>query len=63
MSVKRNYIIGDVDGKHIKEVTSIVEKYANITMESSSHMFFDKQPIDPTDFKKDILFFPGRIRK
>ena len=57
MTVKKNYIIGDVDGEHIKEVASIVETHANITMESSSHMFFDKQPINPNDFKTDIIFF------
>lgn len=57
MSIKRNYIVGDVDGEKIKEVTGIVEKYADITMESSSHMFFDKQPIDPNHYKIDVIFF------
>ena len=57
MSIKRNYIVGDVDGERIKDVTEIVEKYADITMESSSHMFFDKQPIDPNHYKTDVIFF------
>ncbi len=57
MSVKKNYIIGALDSEKTNEVTNIVENYAITSMESSSHMFFDKQPINPNEYKTDILFF------
>ena len=57
MTIKRKYVIGIINDEKISEVNNILHKYASLTKESSSHMFFMKQPIDPSKVSQDVTMF------
>ena len=57
MTIKRKYVIGIINDEKISEVNNILHKYASLTKESSSHMFFMKQPIDPSQISQDVTMF------
>lgn len=57
MVVQRNYVIGIIDYEKIHEVNDIVRSYSNITQESTSHMYFVKQPVNPNKYVPDTTFF------
>lgn len=57
MTVHKRYTLGIYEWDKIDDVNEIVEKYATITMQSSSHMYFHKQPINPDEVIQDITFF------
>ena len=41
----------------IESINRIIRKHADITMESSSHIYFDTQPVSSSDVVQDITFF------
>lgn len=57
MTIKRKYVIGIINDEKISEVNNILHKYVSLTKESSSHMFFMKQPIDPSKVSQDVTMF------
>lgn len=57
MSIKRNYVIGIIDHEKIKEINKIILSYSSITKESTSHMYFAKQPVNPNMYVPDATFF------
>lgn len=57
MVVKRNYVVGIVNDGCIDEVNEIIRRYATVTKEYSSHMYFVKQPLNYGDFAHDLTFF------
>lgn len=57
MSIKRNYTLGIMDETKINKINTTISRYADITMQSSSHMYFDKQPINVNEVVQDVTFF------
>lgn len=57
MSIKRNFIIGIINDKHISEVNDVISNYAVMAKDTSSHMYFGKQPIDSNHISNDVIFF------
>ena len=57
MSVKRNYVVGIINDETIPQFETVLSQYATSIKESSSHMYFGKQPIDSDKISQDVLFF------
>lgn len=57
MSVNRNFIIGIINNESISEVNDILSEYATTAKDTSSHMYFSKQPIDSVNISNDVIFF------
>ena len=57
MSIKRNYILGIINDNAIPEFEGTVSRYASMSKESSSHMYFSRQPVDSSDISQDVIFF------
>lgn len=57
MSIKRNYILGIINDNAIPEFEGTVSRYASMSRESSSHMYFSRQPVDSSDISQDVIFF------
>lgn len=57
MPIKKNYALTVLDSKMISAMNRIIIDHANITMQSSSHMYFDTQPVDFSEIAQDITFF------
>ena len=57
MSVKRNYIVGIINDETIPQFETVLSQYATSIKESSSHMYFGKQPIDSEKISQDVRFF------
>ena len=57
MPQKKIYTLGIMDERRIDEINRVVSKYAEITMQSSSHMYFEKQPINANKVVQDVTFF------
>lgn len=57
MSIKRNYVVGIIKDEDIDKVNEIIFQYAAVSKESSSHMYFVKQPINPNHIVFDVTFF------
>ena len=55
--IKKNYTIGIMDETKINEVNDVISKYADITMQCSSHRYFDKHPINADEVFQDVTFF------
>lgn len=53
---ERNYIIGIVNDNDIPKISKVILQYAVMTKETSSHMFFSKQPVDPKRISQDFIF-------
>ena len=57
MSVKKNYLVGIMDWTRISDVNAVIAKFATVTLNSSSHMFFLKQPVDSKHISQDVTHF------
>lgn len=57
MSVKRNYVVGIINDETIPQFENVISQYATSIKESSSHMYFGKQPIDSDKISLDVRFF------
>lgn len=57
MPTKRSFAITVLETDRIADINSILRKRAEITMQSSSHIYFDTQPANPDDIVQDITFF------
>ena len=57
MALKKNYAITVLDPEKIHEMNTIILKHAEITMQSSSHTYFDTQPIESDELVEDMTFF------
>lgn len=57
MSIKRELAITVLDSEKINEINKIIVKNTEIVMQSSSHIYFDTQPINPNEIVQDITFF------
>lgn len=57
MSTKRSFAITVLESERISDINTILRKRADITLQSSSHTYFDTQPVNPADIVQDITFF------
>ena len=57
MTIKRNYVVGIIDHNRIDDVNNVIYSYAEATMESSSHLYFAKQPLTGERYVRDATFF------
>lgn len=57
MTITKNYAIAILDDVNTNNFNKIISKYGNITLESSSHIQFDTQPVDHYKNNKDIIYF------
>ena len=57
MSIKRNFAVTVLDSEKISSVIEVIIKYARITMQSSSHIYFNTQPVNSSEIVQDITFF------
>lgn len=57
MSIQNNYVIGIISHEKIPEMNRVIFSYSDVTMESTSHMYFGKQPVNPNNFVQDATFF------
>lgn len=57
MSISKNYTIGIMDEKKINKINTTISKYADITMRSSSHLYFDKHPLNANEIYHDVTLF------
>lgn len=56
MSIKKNYAITNLETEKIPDVNSIIYKYATVTLRSSSHVYFDMEPVN-NEVIEDMTFF------
>lgn len=56
MAIKKNYAITNLESEKIPDVNNIILKYATITIKSSSHIYFDMEPIN-NEVIEDMTFF------
>ena len=57
MVIKKNYAITNLETETIHEVNKIIRKYASITLQSSSHTYFDMEPTNYNEVIEDMTFF------
>ncbi|WP_405264861.1 hypothetical protein [Methanobrevibacter sp.] len=57
MSVKQNFILGVFKNSKVSKVNTIISQYAVAYKDTTSYMYFAKQPIDTTNITNDIIFF------
>ena len=57
MATKRSFVINILEIERITDTNNIIRKHADITMQSSSYVYFDAQPANPDDLLPDITFF------
>jgi hypothetical protein len=57
MSVKQNFILGIINDEGISEANNVISKYATKAQDTSSHMYFAKQPINTDEISNDVIFF------
>lgn len=57
MQNTKNYAIAILDAEKIDNIHKIVSEYGIITLESSSHIQFDTQPVNPYENTKDMIYF------
>ena len=57
MATKRSFVINILEIERITDANNIIRKHADITMQSSSYVYFDAQPANPDDLLPDITFF------
>lgn len=57
MVVQRNYVIGIIDYDKIYEVNDVIRSFSDVTQESTSYMYFVKQPVNPNNYVPDTTFF------
>ena len=57
MVAKKNYAITNLETEKIHDVNNIIREYASITLQSSSHTYFDMEPTDYNEVIEDMTFF------
>ena len=57
MSIKRNFVATVLDFDRMPELNTILKRHADMIMQSSSHLYFNTQPINPGEMVFDITFF------
>ena len=57
MAIIKHYAITVLDVENIHDMNSIILNHADISLKSSSHTYFDNQPIDSTEIVEDMTFF------
>ena len=57
MAIKKNYALTNLETEKIQDVNKIIRKYASITFQSSSHIYFDMEPTNPNEIIEDMTFF------
>jgi hypothetical protein len=57
MVVKKNYAITNLETEKVHEVNKIISKYATITLQSSSNIYFDMEPSSSSEIIEDMTFF------
>lgn len=57
MVVQRNYVLGIINDESIRDINDIILSYSSVTQQSTSHMYFAKQPVDNNKFNMDVTFF------
>lgn len=57
MTIQRNYVVGIIDHEKIDEVNKVIFLHADLTQQSTSHMYFAKQPVNPDKYIPDATFF------
>lgn len=57
MGIKKNYAITNLETDKIPEVNNIIRKYASVSLKSSSHVYFDMEPVNTDDIIEDMTFF------
>jgi len=57
MSVKRNFILGIINCSKVSDVNDIISQYATEAKDTTSYIYFSKQPIDTSNISNDIIFF------
>ena len=56
MAVKKNYAITNLETEKIPDVNIIIRKYATVSFRSSSHVYFDMEPVN-NEIIEDMTFF------
>lgn len=56
MGIKKNYAITNLETEKIHDVNNIIRKHASITLQSSSHVYFDMEPTG-NEVIEDMTFF------
>ncbi|WP_462315428.1 hypothetical protein [Methanobrevibacter sp.] len=56
MAIKKNYALTNLETEKIPDVNKILRKYATISFKSSSHIYFDMEPIN-NEVIEDMTFF------
>ena len=56
MAVKKNYAITNLETEKIPDVNIIIRKYATVSFRSSSHIYFDMEPVN-NEVIEDMTFF------
>ena len=57
MSIRGNFAISILDFDKISEANKIILENADTTIQSSSYLIFDKQPINQKEIPKDFIIF------
>lgn len=57
MSVKRNFILGVINCSKASDVNDIISQYATEAKDTTSYIYFSKQPINTSNISNDIIFF------
>lgn len=57
MSVNQNFILGVINDSKVSEVNNIISQYAVDAKDTTSYMYFAKQPIDSKNILNDVIFF------
>ena len=56
MAVKKNYAITNLETEKIPDINNIIRKYATVSFRSSSHIYFDMEPVK-NEVIEDMTFF------
>ena len=56
MAVKKNYAITNLETEKIPDVNNIIRKYSTVSFRSSSHIYFDMEPVN-NEVIEDMTFF------
>jgi hypothetical protein len=56
MAIKKNYALTNLETEKIDDVNKIIREYTTTTLQSSSHTYFDMEPIN-NEVIQDMTFF------
>lgn len=57
MVVKRNYVLGIINEESIRDINDIILSHSSVTKQSTSFLYFAKQPVDRNNIFMDVTFF------